>query len=361
MGIDASAFAHRHGDGRFARNAVRALVELDPEAEYVLHLDPATAAATELPPGAEVRIVGLRRGGGAGLRTDATRPPADLLRMAHAASTGGYDAFLFPSVIGYVPTVGVPAVVGIHDANVARVGAEVMPARHARAAWRLKQAIAVRRAARLFTVSEAARSDLGLPQAAVVPEAPARPFSRRPPDEVARARARVGVRGDEPIVVYAAGGSRHKHPETLVAALARVEGVTGVLCGDLGGAVRGGDRVLVPGFVDDDTLAALLSGAVAAVVTSHGEGFGLPAVEAAACGAPPVLTDLPAHRESLGDAARFFAPGDHVRLAAHLGELVEAGEEARAVEGERARRRVAGLSWERSARVLRRLLREAAR
>ena len=310
VGIDASAFADRHGDGRFARNAVGALIALDPATEYVLHLDPETLEAVELPPGAAVRTVGLRRGAATGLRTDATRPPLDLLRMAHAATTGGYDAFLFPSLIGYVPTLRVPTVVGIHDANVARVGEEVMPARHARAAWRVKQAIAVRRATRLFTVSEAARAELGLPRAAVVREAPAPPFTPSPDEEIAAARARVGVDGDGPLIVYAAGGSRHKHPETLVAALAHVEGVTAVMTGDLGDTVRASDRVLLPGFVDDETLAALLSGAAAAVVTSHGEGFGLPAVEAAACGAPPVLSDLEPHRESLGDAARYFAPGD---------------------------------------------------
>ena len=122
-----------------------------------------------------------------------------------------------------------------------------MPARHARAAWRVKQAIAVRRATRLFTVSEAARADLGLPQAAVVREAPAAAFTPRPDEEIAAARARVGVEGDGPVIVYAAGGSRHKHPETLVAAMAHVEGATAVMTGDLGDAVRASDRVLLPG------------------------------------------------------------------------------------------------------------------
>ncbi len=125
------------------------------------------------------------------------------------------------------------------------------------------------------------------------------------------------------------------------------------------GAIRPAERVVLPGFVDDETLAALLSGAAAAVVTSLGEGFGLPAVEAAACGAPVVLSDIPAHHESLGDAAEFFPPGDAAELARLLEELLADGERRRAM-GEAARRRVAALSWDDTARGLRRLIEEAA-
>jgi glycosyltransferase involved in cell wall biosynthesis len=95
------------------------------------------------------------------------------------------------------------------------------------------------------------------------------------------------------------------------------------------------------------------------VVTSLGEGFGLPAVEAAACGGPVVLSDIPPHRESLGDAARYFAAGDSAALARELSELLQDAALRREL-GERGRRRVSGLSWDRSANVLRRLIDEAA-
>ncbi len=78
------------------------------------------------------------------------------------------------------------------------------------------------------------------------------------------------------------------------------------------------ERVLLPGYVSDETLAGLYSGAAAAVVPSLSEGFGLPAVEAAACGCAVVLSDLPAHRESLGSAALFFEPTDVSQLAEAL-------------------------------------------
>ena len=69
-------------------------------------------------------------------------------------------------------------------------------------------------------------------------------------------------------------------------------------------------RVILPGHVSDETLACLYAGALAFVSPSASEGFGLPAVEAAASGTALVLSDIPAHRESLGDAALYVPVGD---------------------------------------------------
>ena len=66
--------------------------------------------------------------------------------------------------------------------------------------------------------------------------------------------------------------------------------------------------MILPGHVSDETLACLYAGALAFVSPSASEGFGLPAVEAAASGTAVVLSDIPAHRESLGDAA-LLRPG----------------------------------------------------
>jgi glycosyltransferase involved in cell wall biosynthesis len=62
--------------------------------------------------------------------------------------------------------------------------------------------------------------------------------------------------------------------------------------------------------VGDEELAAIYSGAHALVVPAEQEGFGLPAVEALACGTPVVACEGPALREVLGERAAFVAPGD---------------------------------------------------
>jgi glycosyltransferase involved in cell wall biosynthesis len=74
--------------------------------------------------------------------------------------------------------------------------------------------------------------------------------------------------------------------------------------------VDASDLVIHTGRVDDATLAALYSGATALVSASVAEGGGLPAQEALACGCEVIVTDIPGFREHLGDAARYFGPGD---------------------------------------------------
>jgi len=76
------------------------------------------------------------------------------------------------------------------------------------------------------------------------------------------------------------------------------------------------------GYVSTGELSALYSAAIALVVTSHSEGFGLPAVEAMRCGCPVIATDAPAVREVCRGAAIHVDARDPVQLACTLRELV---------------------------------------
>lgn len=68
------------------------------------------------------------------------------------------------------------------------------------------------------------------------------------------------------------------------------------------------DRISLHGYVSFDTLLKLYQGAAATVFPSWDEGFGFPPLEAAACGVPVLASDIPVHREILGDTAWFFQP-----------------------------------------------------
>ena len=77
---------------------------------------------------------------------------------------------------------------------------------------------------------------------------------------------------------------------------------------------RAADFVVFAGRVDDSELAALYSGAAAYVTATISEGYGLPMAEALACGTRVVATDIPALRETLGDAAHFYPTWEPARL-----------------------------------------------
>jgi glycosyltransferase involved in cell wall biosynthesis len=113
------------------------------------------------------------------------------------------------------------------------------------------------------------------------------------------------------------------------------------------------------GYVDDDLMPGLYSGARAFVLPSSYEGLGLTCLEAMACGTPVVAADRAALPETCGDAALLVDPDDPAALAAAV---------LRACDDEplRAQMRARGLSragertWDRAARETDALLRELA-
>ena len=109
------------------------------------------------------------------------------------------------------------------------------------------------------------------------------------------------------------------------------------------------DAVRTPGYLHEPDLARVVAGAAALVVPSWYEGFGLPALEALACGTPVVASDLPAHREVLGDQADLVPPGDPAALADALARtLDDPGDERRRAA---RRTRAAGFTWENCAQA----------
>jgi glycosyltransferase involved in cell wall biosynthesis len=86
-----------------------------------------------------------------------------------------------------------------------------------------------------------------------------------------------------------------------------------------------GDRVVFRGGVDDAELAALYRGAVAAVCPSLFEGFGLPALEAMACGTPVVCSDRTSIPEVVGSAGLYVDPRDVESIAGGLERIAADG------------------------------------
>ncbi len=109
------------------------------------------------------------------------------------------------------------------------------------------------------------------------------------------------------------------------------------------------DRVTFTGFVADDDLPALISAATLLAMPSKYEGFGLPVLEAMACGTPVIASNRSSLPEVGGDAALYARPNDPASWA-HLIELVWNDDELKASLRERGFKQAAKFKWSTMAR-----------
>jgi glycosyltransferase involved in cell wall biosynthesis len=154
-------------------------------------------------------------------------------------------------------------------------------------------------------------------------------------------------RKDVPTLVRAFDRLAGNRPE-LSLAIGGLDGWGVSAVEDAIGAAAHRDRIKRLGYVPEPALPALLRRAAAVAYPSLDEGFGLPALEALACGAPLVTTEGTAMAEVTGDAALLVAPGRADQLAEALDAAVAGGP----ANDERRRRgleRAAAYTWEASA------------
>jgi glycosyltransferase involved in cell wall biosynthesis len=266
----------------------------------------------------------------------------------------------------------VPSVVTIHDC-IHLLFPQYLPNRMAFRYARYVMGSAVRQSSLVLTVSEASRADILRfypatdPQKVhVVPNAIDAELLEDPgPEETDRVRERYQIRGR--FVLFAGNVKPHKNLERLIRAFARVRGQEGnedlrlVLIGDDVGryaslrrtADEAGVRqdVRFFGFVPHQTLAALYRMATVFAFPSLYEGFGLPPLEAMACGTPVVTSRISSLPEVVGDGALLVDPYSEEEIAQGIARVLD-DEDLRQRLVERGLARAATYSWERSVRQI---------
>jgi glycosyltransferase involved in cell wall biosynthesis len=245
---------------------------------------------------------------------------------------------------------------------------------------RLERALAL--AARVIVVSEATRRDLidsydvSEDLVTVIPHGVDHELFRPPvASEVASIRRRFGI--DGPYVLSLGGIEPRKNLSRLVGAFAQLPpdlqarlvvagGSTGwnpegpsLLWSALGALAAGiRERIILTGYVSDREKVALLGGAEALAYPSLYEGFGLPVLEAMACGTPVLTSNVSALPEVAGDAALLVDPADVGDIAEGLERLLRDRElSARLRKAGPAR--AAGFDWTETARRTAAVLHEA--
>jgi glycosyltransferase involved in cell wall biosynthesis len=346
-----------YGIGTYVRNVVRHLAQLDRESTYFLLCDRADEAT--LRDLAENFVPVVEASAGYSVAEHFTIP-RQLRRL-------GADLFHSPHYV--LPLVGrTPSVVTIHDCIHLRFP-QYLPNRLALHYARFMMSKAIERSALVFTVSEASRSDIlsFFPEAdpervQVVANAIDPALRETPgPEEMERVRERYQVRGR--FVLYAGNIKPHKNLERLIEAFGQLrrrpgcEDVKLLMIGDeisrYGSLRRSVEAAGVRqearffGFVPDRTLACLYRLASVFAFPSLYEGFGLPPLEAMACGTPVVTSNVSSLPEVVGDAALLVDPYDVEALADALGRVL-CDDALRLDLVARGHQRAALFSWERS-------------
>ena len=120
------------------------------------------------------------------------------------------------------------------------------------------------------------------------------------------------------------------------------------------------DRVVFTGFVDDATLTLLYNRAALFVYPSLYEGFGLPPLEAMACGCPVVASNATAMPETLGDAAILVNPASTSELAAAIARVLGDADLGRSLAA-RGLAHAGRFSWVKTAALTRGVYQDARR
>ncbi|MEO8577997.1 MAG: glycosyltransferase family 1 protein [Gemmatimonadales bacterium] len=388
IGVDGTCWSNERGYGRFAREIVESMVRLAPDDEFVCFVDRESAARfTVAAPNVRNVIVHAETAASTAASATGYRSPLDILAMTRAVARTRLDIFFSPSVYTYFPLPPrLRAVVTIHDAIAERFPSLTLASARARMFWKLKVKLALHQATRILTVSDYAALDVErihrVPRERidVATEAAASAFRPRDPADIELEARRIGLPEGARWFIYVGGFNPHKNIPSIIKAHATVVAGThgdkphlllvgtvsrDVFLGDLAGAKAAideagtSDLVHWTGFVPDEELSALNSGAIALLLPSAAEGFGLPAIEAAACGTPVIATvesPLPLLLEGGGI---FIVPGDERGLFNAMSELASDGA-LRSAMAKCALERSSILTWERGALAALASLRAAA-
>jgi alpha-1,3-rhamnosyl/mannosyltransferase len=348
-----TATDHFPGIGRYVANLTHALAHSAPELQLALLTDPFASARLALPDLPRIAC---------SVSPFSIQQQWDVPRRLRRAQATLYHSpyYLMP----YSP--GVPTVFTCHDL-IPLIYPQYFTATQ-RLIYRLTHTLALRTAQVTIAVSRTTQADLLRyfhvdPQRIVaIHEAADEHFAPQPPEAVAAVKTKYAL--PDRYVLYFASNKPHKNLVGLIQAWQvsnikfQVSNLKLVIAGhwdnrhpeakQLVEEWNMRSQVIFAGPVDEADLSALYSGAMLFVFPSLYEGFGLPVLEAMACGAPVVCSNVSSLPEVAGDAAVLVNPLDTNVLAEAMGHVLASQELQQALR-EKGLAQVTKFSWQRAA------------
>jgi len=354
------------GIGTYIRNLVRQLARIDAASEYVLLCQPQDQA----------ELCGVGPNFRAVVETAPPYSVSEQVRIPMAVRREHADLFHAPHYV-LPPLINCRSVVTIHD-TIHLMFPQYLPGRLAHGYARASLWIAARRSNRILTVSETSKSDIlrrfrvPADKVIVVYNAIDERLSQAPPED-AFERVRIRYQLRDPFALYVGNIKPHKNLERLIDAFDRLRHQPGfdslklVIIGDEITKYQGLRRavhrhklhkhVRFFGFVPVGTLSVLYRLASVFVFPSLYEGFGLPPLEAMACGTPVVTSNVSSLPEVVGNAAILVDPYDPDSIAEGMRQALS-DSDLRAELIARGLAKVREYSWELSVARIREVYEE---
>ncbi len=386
IGVDATCWQNTRGYGRHARALLSTLVNLDIENRYAFFMD-SDENAESLPAAAELKIVRADAPTTVAASANGHRSARDMWRMSRTMSRTKLDVLLFPTIYSYVPVVSrAKKIVFLHDVIAEKFADLTTPRFSSRMLWKTKVALGRWQADAVATVSDYSRQGImehfgmRFDQIHVVSEASDPVFQVMDSPQLAPRLIALGLAPEHRMIVYVGGFSPHKNLEALVEAFAKLScdstnaDLRLVLVGEHEKEVFHSyadvikkkiaelqlqEKVIFTGYLSDDELVTLLNRATVSVLPSLIEGFGLPAVEAAACGCPVIATNESPLPSLLGDGGLYFDPTKSNELEAAMARVL-GSETLRQKMSKAGREAASKLTWNAAAQQMADLIKKVA-